>query len=373
MKDKLICARPFQEFQIMDNGEVYGCCPPWVNRYVLGNILTQSYDEIWNGEKAKKFRESIHDGSFRFCNEKSCPLLKQKIADVMTVDELLRKGEASVIWDIMGGKTELTHSPLYLQFCYDKTCNLSCPSCREKVIVINGEQKEAAEHIHEQVTTHYLKDAVHITITPSGDAFASALYRTFLQTLTKEMAPNLKNITILTNGLLLKKFWHTLSDYAREKIGCISVSIDSVTKGNYEVLRRGGVFEDLLENLQFIKDNIRVNDFSLSTVIQKTNYKEFYDFIAFGESYGINGFQFQILEPDFHFGKPWVYKWWIENAVHEDKNPLYQDFVNLITKNKIKTGIRVDYGPLYTIINGGNISQSHLVYEEYLKKYPKRP
>ena len=143
-----------------------------------------------------------------------------------------------------------------------------------------------------------------------------------------------------------------------------------MTKGNYEILRRGGVFEDLLENLQFIKDHIRVNDFSLSTVIQKTNYKEFYDFIAFGESYGINGFQFQILEPDFHFSQPWFYKWWIENAVHEDKNPLYQDFVSLITKNKIKTGIRVDYGPLYTIMNGGNISQSHLVYEEYLKKYP---
>ena len=77
-----ICIRPFSEAQIMANGDVLGCCPSWVNNYKLGNLKKKSLKEIWNDKPAQEFRKSILDGSFRFCNENSCPLL-QSVMSIM--------------------------------------------------------------------------------------------------------------------------------------------------------------------------------------------------------------------------------------------------------------------------------------------------
>ena len=49
---KIYCTRAFDHVQLLDNGEMTPCCPPWVDHYSIGNINKQSYEEIWNGEKA---------------------------------------------------------------------------------------------------------------------------------------------------------------------------------------------------------------------------------------------------------------------------------------------------------------------------------
>ena len=69
--DKYYCTRPFEWFAVLDNGDVSPCCPPWIDGYRIGNLYKQSVDEVWNGEKAQAFRESILDGSFKYCNK--CP------------------------------------------------------------------------------------------------------------------------------------------------------------------------------------------------------------------------------------------------------------------------------------------------------------
>ena len=53
--------------------------------------------------------------------------------------------------------------------------------------------------------TSNIKTARRITVTPSGDAFASITFRNFLINLKESDAPNLNGINILTNGILLKK------------------------------------------------------------------------------------------------------------------------------------------------------------------------
>ena len=65
-----ICQKPWVEAQIMPSGDVYSCCPAWTNGYVLGNLKEQSLYDVWNSEKSQKFRESILDGSYRYCIKK---------------------------------------------------------------------------------------------------------------------------------------------------------------------------------------------------------------------------------------------------------------------------------------------------------------
>ena len=62
---KYYCTRAFGHMQLMDNGNVLPCCPAWVNHYTIGNLKEQSAEEVWNGEKARDFRKSILDGSFK--------------------------------------------------------------------------------------------------------------------------------------------------------------------------------------------------------------------------------------------------------------------------------------------------------------------
>ena len=64
------CYEPYQTFLVSQNGAVTTCCRA---REVMGNLLEQSFDEIWNGETYRAYRRTIN--SFRppgAC--RSCPV-----------------------------------------------------------------------------------------------------------------------------------------------------------------------------------------------------------------------------------------------------------------------------------------------------------
>mgnify|MGYP001272017228 FL=1 len=92
-KKQLICKRPFSFFSLLDNGNVIPCCPPWIDGYTYGNINEKSFDEVWNSDKAIKFRESIIDGSFTYCNKMSCPMLSVGGEDVREKDAYIEQPE----------------------------------------------------------------------------------------------------------------------------------------------------------------------------------------------------------------------------------------------------------------------------------------
>jgi len=51
-----ICSRPWRRLSIKPNGDVLGCLD-----YSIGNITTNSFSEIWTGEKIKKLRQVLID------------------------------------------------------------------------------------------------------------------------------------------------------------------------------------------------------------------------------------------------------------------------------------------------------------------------
>jgi radical SAM protein with 4Fe4S-binding SPASM domain len=64
------CYEPWLSFLIRQNGDVFTCCR---GREIMGNLLRQTYKEIWNGDKYRFYRRSIN--TFRppvACRE--CPV-----------------------------------------------------------------------------------------------------------------------------------------------------------------------------------------------------------------------------------------------------------------------------------------------------------
>lgn len=54
------CQWIYYSMVIMVNGDVVPCCRDATGSEVMGNLLTQSLDEIWNGSSFREFRTRIH-------------------------------------------------------------------------------------------------------------------------------------------------------------------------------------------------------------------------------------------------------------------------------------------------------------------------
>jgi MoaA/NifB/PqqE/SkfB family radical SAM enzyme len=64
------CYLPFRSMMVRRDGIVLACC---YNKIPMGNLNTQTIEEIWHGDNYKRLRESILDDSCDFGCLESCP------------------------------------------------------------------------------------------------------------------------------------------------------------------------------------------------------------------------------------------------------------------------------------------------------------
>jgi len=71
------CALIWHKMVVDWNGDVVLCCDDWNHSTVLGNLKTQSIEEVWNGKRIRKIKEYHLSGQFdkiplcKNCNKKS--------------------------------------------------------------------------------------------------------------------------------------------------------------------------------------------------------------------------------------------------------------------------------------------------------------
>lgn len=332
------CPMPFSHFRVSTVGDVSICSPSRVKIPVVGNLLRNDVEDVWNSPDAQAFRQSILNGTFEYCKADHCPALqKQSLPDRDRIeDPRLRK-------IIDEGITALGSGPTELNLHYDRSCNLKCPSCRPEIIAIKGQELDRATRVRDAVVDSTMMiDAELITLCGYGEVFSSKVHLGFLRTVTQETAPRLR-IKILTNGLLLTpSMWTSLSN-AHSMIDEIWVSIDAATTETYAI-NRGGNFERLIENLEFIghlRKAKAIKRFYISMVVQENNFREMPDFVELGTRLGCDKVYFQKL---FDSDKADMADF-DERAIHKAEHPHHQEFRNILETRTMKRKI-VD---LYTI------------------------
>ena len=329
---QLFCSRPFKWFevtQVNDTGEVYMCCPSWLDT-PIGNLKYQSVEEIWNGKKAQELRSSILDGSFKYCNHSRCPFLHTISDPVYKIEDVKDEDLKLVIEKRL---TILPYGPREINCSYDRSCNLSCPTCRTEIIVEKRNKKQILE-VQRKIHNEALKDAHLLYITGSGDAFGSPFFRKWLQTMKKEDMPNLKKIHLHTNAqLLTSKMWSTISKDIQTLIKSVEISIDAASSKTYSINRKGGSFEKLLRNLEFIS-TLRKTGYlewvGISMVVQENNFMEMPDFVRLGKRFHFDTVYFSKLVDWGTFPKEEFHN----RAVHLPTHPKYSELVDLL-KNEI--------------------------------------
>ena len=295
---KLFCSKPFSWFEVSrgpgGEGDTYVCCPAWLSK-PIGNLLHDSVENVWNSKAAADIRRSILDGSFEYCSQTLCPYLQTQNGPVRPAAEVTDPRMRRAIDENL---QVLPWGPLEINASHDRSCNLSCPSCRTKVIM-EHDRRDDILSVQKKLKEGALKDAKLLYVTGSGDPFGSPFLREFLQTLDRSQMPALETIHLQTNGLLwTKRMWQTIPENIQALVRETQISIDAASPGTYAINRRGGDFNRLLENLDFIASELRprpLQRFGISMVVQANNFHEMADFVRMGKRFGVDYASFHAI------------------------------------------------------------------------------
>ncbi len=264
------CENRDENIRVLYSGDICTCCLS--RKSVYGNVLISEFDEIWNGIRARISRLSLEKKAYTYCEKSRCPYL-------CGINEENRNLQM-----IIGKQIENKGYSIYPESIapeIDTSCNLYCRSCRDKLYVDNGRERD----IYTEVI---IKKIVHLPtrliINTVGEPLAS---KNCLKLLDNPETQKKNKISIYTNGTLLypERLMSILDSYETIEL---SISIDAASKETYEKLRRGGDFDRLLDNLKFVskrKIEGRVSYLQLNFVVQADNIHEMEAFVELAKEF----------------------------------------------------------------------------------------
>jgi hypothetical protein len=286
---QFFCTKPFETIDVLD-GKSHLCCASWLP-HSIGDLAEQSVDDVWNSEAAQSIRNSILDGSFRYCNKTACPQIAGNLLPLKA--NLVSESER---WrDIITNyRTRLPILPHVVNLAYDETCNLSCPSCRTHVVAADEATRKRFDTLQEEKILPLLRNAELAFISGLGDPFASKNFRNLLNRLGPDDYPDLR-FQIMTNGMLLTRREWARFPTLHGRVAYLRISIDAATGPTHELLRRGARWPVMEENLAFARE-LRteglIDRLELSFTVQVDNYQEMGQAVDLARHFGADHLAF---------------------------------------------------------------------------------
>lgn len=322
------CSKPFNHLYIgCDNGNVSPCPWMWPDQCQAGYLWKDggagdALEDILHSPKMKELRNSILDGSFRYCRFDACPNMQRNEFEDKTPDE---------IDQIVNGGIK------QFNLAYDFVCNLSCPSCRSEYFKQPPDYSEKMKRIESQLMP-YLVNAQEISTSGMGDPFASS----YMLGLLERIHPTRQDfhLTLETNGVLFdEKHWQRIK-HLGEFYLTVTVTVNSFDESIYNMISRGGNHKKLLSNLEFIR-GLRecgaINYLHCAMVIQDRNFREMPSFSKRClEEYKADDV---LLRPIYQWGRFSEEEYWFKDVLNP-MHPYHQEYL-AVRENPILKDPRV--------------------------------
>ena len=296
-------------------GDVMLC--PWMDPKcgVIGNIFENDIDTLWNSEAAQKLRDAHTQNCFKYCRPQGCPRLQNNDFYEITDEEEYKK------------LAQNHEYPTTINLAYDFICNQYCETCRPSVFIPPNGYAQKMDAIKEKIAP-YLDKAEMITASGHGDPFASP----YMMELLENLRPKNKDITIQleTNGVFCdKEHWKKI-EHLKENNLKIIVTVNSYNKFTYNHVSRGGNYEKLMKNLDFISE-LRKKEFIknlvVSTVIQDRTFRELPYFISHTlDTYCVD---LVVLRPVYQWGTMSEKKFWFKDVLNP-LHPYHQEYLEIL-------------------------------------------
>jgi MoaA/NifB/PqqE/SkfB family radical SAM enzyme len=324
---QFVCPLPFERFDIGPNGLVMVCCGHWLPTHI-GNFMNQPMQDVLNSPVAKAIRQSVTDGSYKYCNHLDCGSMAQDA--LPRRDELqhprTHKAVAEQNYELDGVDQ--------VMFAFDQSCNLSCPSCRTHVITEKVSQSIEKARAVEEKLLPLLPTLRTLHINPAGELFGSKPSRRLLELINDERCPDLR-LDIISNGTLFSREEWNKFPGIHNKVRSVRISIDAACKETFEKLRRLGKYDVFLNNMSFLRD-LRVDgtlpQLKFSFTYQLDNFLEMKAFVAFCDEMHADFAIFERLQ-----NIAFTQDEYERLAVHLPDHPLYDDFLQVIKDPVFRT------------------------------------
>lgn len=327
---QFVCPLPFEHFEIGPSGDVLVCCGHWLPTSI-GNFLRDPVDGILNSATAQKIRESMTDGSYKYCNHLDCGHMIQ--GTLPTADELIRPTTRKAVAE---GNYRMS-GVHYLTFGFDQTCNLSCPSCRTHRIVEKASASIEKARAVEEKLVGLLPTVRFLHINPAGELFGSKPSRKLLELIDDERCPDLR-LDIISNGTLFSEEEWNKFPGIHNKVRSIRISVDAARKETFEKLRRLAVHEPFLDNMRFLarlRASGIIPQLKFSFTYQLENFREMVEFVEFCDSMNCDFVLFERLQ-----NIAFTWEEFRAKAVHYPEHPLHAEFLEVVS-NPIFASARV--------------------------------
>lgn len=310
------CRTPFTTMQIDSDGDVQLCDCQLHMPYTIGNIYKNSLQEIWSGELAQQVRQSVVDEDFTYCNW-SCaklPVLPERPNIIPAVLDF----------------------PQTIKIDLDRSCNLKCPSCREKIIIEKNssninKQVEIFEEIKQWALTNPSQQ-LNILPLSSGEIFASHSGLKFLNSLVDYPHKNLQ-LEINTNGTLINRHRELLLNI-KHLLKNFYISIDASTPETYALVR-GGDWLELMSGIDFLHNTMQL-PLRFNFCIQQNNYQEIDQFAELAARFDAHVAYQKLL----NWGH-WTTEWWHNNNVFDRNRHTFDTALNSLKSVKQKYNSKI--------------------------------
>ncbi|GJQ57461.1 MAG: radical SAM protein [Candidatus Scalindua sp. AMX11] len=290
------CLVPFMRLEFQKFGNVSACCTAFTKVKSVGNMKSQTIEQIWNGKKLRRFRKQLLLGQTCKVCMPNCGYLK--IGPIFLKDICTDTPEGESLYnDVSHGRVKLNSHPLRFNLANFTVCNLTCVMCQSRAV--EAQNNSIPEHVTKTLKnlSNYFDKKITLYLSGNGEVLARKDTRELLQNFDSKKNSKV-DFQIITNGLLFQpRMWETIK---HNNFTYVNISIDAATKETYKKVRRGGNWEQLMKALEVFKKAREEGKFSsvnINMTVMKSNFKEIPQFVEMARANGFNSLFTRIRGP----------------------------------------------------------------------------
>lgn len=264
---KKICDRGLNWFQIYDyRGSVRQCS--WTRDGYIGNLIDDTVEDIYHGEKAERIRERLVNGDYSLCDVDACPYLAMNDLDKHIIEY-----------------EEVPTYPTELYLGFERICNYSCTSCNIHKCMEETKDKDLEvyyKNIEEKIMP-ILPHIKKISANGCGELFCSKHILNILANWKPLFAPEEVEVMLESNGSMFdEKHWKQIENLGQYNLS-VAISVMSFDEPVYQYLSGTKLpitnVENNLKYIRHLREKGIINYFEIATVVQEQNFREMPEFV----------------------------------------------------------------------------------------------
>jgi MoaA/NifB/PqqE/SkfB family radical SAM enzyme len=276
---RALCYAPFTNLFFNADGRALVCCWNW--KVPVGNVMTQTMDEIWRGPVINKLRQTFARHEFAT----GCDFCEFEVAEGVFGSAKLTK------FDRFHVATLSPEWPTEIEFSISNVCNLECVMCNgdySSAIRARREGRPPMARVYSDAFLDSLRPyLLHLDQAKflGGEPFLVTEHFRLWDMMIEDDMKLLSHVT--TNGTQYNDRIERYLD--RLRFG-FAVSLDAATKETYESIRVNASFDEVMRNCRRFRDYARERHtaFGFTFCLMRSNWHELGAFCRMADEWDAN-------------------------------------------------------------------------------------